>query len=291
MLGVVRPAADIVIPVAGTRARVEEVVTRFGRLTLRDGDTLTVVDNRGVGAAGAVVAADVHTSYHARNAGAARGVAPWIVFLDADVEAPAGLLDALLGGDPIPDDVGVIAGGIIDTLPADGAGLAVRYAHASAALSHTTVVDGRGEWAFAQTANAAVRRSVFETLGGFREDVRSGGDADLCFRARAAGFQLLVRGDAAVRHASRDTVRGVLGNRFRHGTGAGWLQSEHPGSMPPRRWPGLILWGVRRFGAGLAAGVRGDRDGFAKGVLDGPAVWAFELGRRVPNRELRRRRR
>ena len=35
---------------------------------------------------------------------------------------------------------------------------------------------------YAQTAHCAVRRSAFEAVGGFREDIRSGGDADLCFR-------------------------------------------------------------------------------------------------------------
>jgi hypothetical protein len=40
---------------------------------------------------------------------------------------------------------------------------------------------------------------------------------------------------------------------------------------------------VSRAGAGLAALARGDRDGAISGLLDGPAVWAFELGRLVPN--------
>jgi hypothetical protein len=58
--------------------------------------------------------------------------------------------------------------------------------------------------------------------------------------------------------------------------------------MPGRRWPGLAWWSVRRAAAGVAALARGDRDGAICGLLDGPAVWAFELGRLVPNRPLRR---
>ena len=90
-----RPAVDVVVPVAGSAADVRDVVLRMRRLTLGASDTLTVVDNRGTGAdlPEVLVAAGVHTSYFARTAGAARGGAPWILFLDADVRAPATLLD------------------------------------------------------------------------------------------------------------------------------------------------------------------------------------------------------
>jgi len=35
---------------------------------------------------------------------------------------------------------------------------------------------------------------------------------------------------------------------------------------------------------GVLAAARGDRDTALLGLLDGPAVWAFELGRLIPNR-------
>jgi hypothetical protein len=287
-----RDAADVVVPVAGSAAALRATLTRMRGLALGPGDTLTIVDNRGVGvdAPEVLVADELHTSYHARNAGARRGEAPWLVFLDADVAPSTDLLHRLLT--PTPEaDVGVLAGGIIDEPPADDATAAVRYAARKAALSDATTRAGRGQWAFAQTANAAVRRAAFEQLGGFRADVRSGGDADLCFRAHAAGWRLEARPGATVVHRSRAGVPALLANRFRHGSGAGWLQCQHPGSMPRRHWPGLAWWALRRLGAGLAAARRGDRDAALEGFLDGPAVWAFELGRLVPNRPMPGRRR
>ncbi len=286
-----RPAVDVVVPVAaadedGLRAVMARLRTT---LDLRPGDTLTVVDNRGLGLADAdvLVAAEVRTSYYARNRGAARGVAEWLLFLDADVTPEAGLLDALFDPPPGPA-VGVLAGGIADAAP--GTGAASRFSALKGAMSQEVVL-AHGEWAFAQTANAAVRRSAFAAAGGFCAAVRSGGDADLCWRLRAAGWEIASRPGATVVHANRPRLRAMLAQRFRHGAGAGWLARRWPGALPARGWPGLVRWGLMRALAGARALAEGDRDAATVGLLDGPAVWAFELGRLVPNRPLRRWRR
>jgi hypothetical protein len=286
---VTRPAVDVVIPVAGDAATVADVVARGRALALGEGDTLTVVDNRGTGTLDpeVLVAEGIHTSYFARNAGARRGSAPWLLFLDADVHAPPDLLDRLFADEPGPRTA-VLAGAVVDEPGGADAPAAVRYAELNRSMSQEVTL-GRGRWAFAQTANCAVRRDAFEATGGFREHVRSGGDADLCWRLVAAGWEIEQRTGAAVVHRNRATVAAMLRQRFRHGAGAGWLAREHPGALPARRWPGLALWSARRAAAGLVALARGDRDGAVSGLLDGPAVWAFELGRLAPNRPLRRR--
>jgi mycofactocin glycosyltransferase len=285
---VTRPAVDVVIPVAGDAAAVAAVLSRARGLQRGDGDTITVVDNRGTGLAepDVLVADDVHTSYFARNAGARRGAAPWLLFLDADVFAPPHLLDRLFADEPA-ERTAVLAGAVVDEPAGAGAPAAVRYAELRHSMSQEVTL-GHGRWAFAQTANCAVRRDAFEAIGGFREDARSGGDADLCWRLAAAGWELERRSGAAVVHRNRATVGAMLRQRFRHGAGAGWLAREHPGAMPARRRPGLAWWSARRAAAGVGALARGDRDGAICGLLDGPAVWAFELGRLAPNRPLRR---
>ena len=110
----------------------------------------------------------------------------------------------------------------------DGDARAARYAWLKSSMSQEVTL-AHGEWAFAQTANAAVRRAAFEQVGGFEEGVRSGGDADLCFRVRAAGWALERREEAAVVHRNRATIPRMLAQRARHGAGAAWLA---------RRWPG-----------------------------------------------------
>ena len=263
-----RPAVDVVVPVAGRTEEIAAVRRRMAVLTLAEGDTLTVVDDgRG------------HGSYAARNRGAAGGRAPWLVFVDADVRPAADLLDALFAVAP-GERTGVLAGGVRDDPSATT--FAQRYARANAAMAQDATLDGIGR-PFAQTANCAVRREAFAAVGGFRGEARSGGDADLCFRLADAGWDLERRDDAIVVHDNRATVRALVRQRVRHGAGAGWLEREHPGSLPPRRLPGLALWGARRAATGAGALARGDRDAAAHGLLDGPLALAFELGRRLPN--------
>ena len=134
------------------------------------------------------------------------------MFVDTDVLAPPDLLDRYFAQPPA-DETGVLAGAVLDETPPDEAGhRAVRYAYLKASMSQEiTLADAR--WAFAQTANAAVRRAAFAQVGGFEAAIRSGGDADLCFRLRAAGWALERREQAAVVHHNRTTVARMLGQR------------------------------------------------------------------------------
>jgi len=284
-----RPAVDVVLPFKGSDADLERVAERLAGLAIGAGDTLTIADNR-PGAAGSargavqvIGAGAKQTSYFARNAGAALGTAPWLVFLDADVLPPADLLDRYFA-DPPRDTTGVLAGAVVDEEPADATDTAAnRYAFLKSSMSQEiTLADDA--WPFAQTANAAVRRTAFDQIGGFEEAVRSGGDADLCFRLRAAGWELERRPQAAAVHRNRATIPRMLAQRARHGAGAGWLAKRWPGAMPRRRWPGLALWSAKRAAHGLIALARRNRDEALLGLLDGPTVWAFELGRLIPNR-------
>jgi hypothetical protein len=278
---------DVVLPFKGSDADLHRVAERLAGLAIAPGDTLTIADNRpgathsSRGPVQIVGAGVKQTSYYARNAGVAVSHAPWLVFLDADVLPPPDLLDRYFA-DPPHDTTGVLAGAVVDEEPTPGTA-ASRYAYLKSSMSQEiTLADDA--WPFAQTANAAVRREAFAQVGGFEESVRSGGDADLCFRLRAAGWGLERRPEAAAIHRNRTTIPRMLAQRARHGAGAGWLAKHWPGALPRRRWPGLAWWSAKRAAHGLTSLARGDRDEALLGLLDGPAVWAFELGRLIPNR-------
>ena len=276
------------LPFRGSDEQLALVVERLVALQLQPGDTVTIADNRPDATDAArdhisiLGAGELQTSYHARNRAAARGQAPWIVFLDADVLPSEDLLDRYFAAEPQPATA-ILAGAVTDEEPPPTAAPAPRYAWLKSSMSQEITLSHDGH-AFAQTANAAIRRAAFTQVGGFEPRIRSGGDADLCYRIQAAGWELERRPEAAAVHHNRQTIPRMLAQRARHGAGANWLARRWPGALPRRRWPGLALWSLKRAGQGVRAAARRDRDNALLGLLDGPAVWAFELGRLIPNR-------
>jgi GT2 family glycosyltransferase len=283
-----RPRVDVVVPFAGTDDALRVTLARMHRLELAPGDTLVIADNRAqqtaTGLPDEVRVVDAGArggSYFARNRGAEAGANPWIVFLDADTAPPPGLLTAYF--DPEPGErVGVLGGAVIDEEPADGSAIAVRFAHRFELMSQDRTM-ARPEFAYVQTANCVVRRAAFEAVGGFDEDIRSGGDADLCFRLRDAGWEIERRAEAHVIHRSRTTLRALLRQRVRVGAGARWLEERYPGFSPRRPLLRTAAGDVRLVARGLRGAVRGHRDDGMAVALQGLADAAFQLGWHLRN--------
>src|SRR5204862_6688155 len=102
-----RPAVDVVVPFAGSADALGALVARLEALHGRSGDTVTIADNRRrrrsrpeSRSVRVLDATRRRGSYRARNAGARAGSAPWLLFVDADVEPPRDLLDRLF--QPLP---------------------------------------------------------------------------------------------------------------------------------------------------------------------------------------------
>ena len=98
-----------------------------------------------------------------------------------------------------------------------------------------------------------------------------------------AGTVLAVLGpNGAGKTTLMTTLAGLLAQKARHGSGAAWLERRHRGTFPRRRVAGLMAWSARVSlgavrGRGLGPGGR------ATAIVDVLAVWAFELGRLIPN--------
>lgn len=199
--------------------------------------------------------------------------------MDADVVPRRDLLARYF--DPTPADrSAILVGGIEDESDTDAP--VSRFVGSRRDMSQENTL-GHGRSAYAQTANCAVRRRAFEKMGGFDSSVRSGGDADICFRLGDAGSEMERRDRASVVHRNRRTLRSLVRQRARHGAGAEWLNRRYPGSFPRGSWLGLGWWSLRSMLSGATSWVSGDRDDAVDRLIEPVAGWAFALGRLLPN--------
>jgi len=286
-----RPAADVVIPFLGDRTALRDLLDRMSEIELRPDDSLIVVDNTpgpglgGVPAEGPIqvlAAPERQTPGFARNRGAAHGRAEWLVFLDADTAPSPDLLDQYF--DPPPDSrTGLIGGGVFDQpVPAE-APLASRYAYLRGAMSQQDTFSF-GTWGYPKSANIACRRSAFEQVGGFREEIRAAEDADLTYRLKAAGWEVERRERASAGPFSRPTAIGLLKQKALWGAGGAWLSRQYPGSVALARGPGLAWWALRSTVGELYAALRRrDRDAALYAILHPLEALAWQFGRLLSN--------
>src|SRR4051794_4316259 len=268
-----RPAVDVVVPFAGPPPEPEPLAG----LRLGEGDSVRVVDNNPGSPDGGIP-----TPGYARNRGAERGQAEWLLFLDADVIPPPDLLDRYF--DPPPGErTGLVAGGIEDEPVPHDAPAVARYAHLRGLMTQDDSF-ALGSWGFPKAANALCRRAAFEEVGGFREHIRAAEDADLTYRLQEAGWEVERRERASIVHRSRQTVASFVGQKALHGAGGAWLARRYPGAFPARRRPGLLWWGLRTLVNGLFRAARDrDRDTAVHAVFEPLELLSFEFGRSLPN--------
>jgi len=223
------------MPFAGTRAEAQTALDALHALSVGPEDELILADNSGTvpdpdpTARVTVVAVTGEQSpSHARNAGAERAARAWVLFLDADCQAPADLLDRFFAA-AVPEDVGALVGAVV---PAPGGtGLAARYGAAKSFLDQDAHLS-HGYMPRAAAANLLVRRTAFEAVGGFYEGVRAAEDTDFSWRLQRAGWRLEGRREAAVEHRYRTTVRALRRQWRGYAAGRAWLARRYEGFEP-----------------------------------------------------------
>ncbi len=147
----------------------------------------------------------------ARNLGAAVARGELLLFTDADCR-------------PHPDWAARMAAVFADRrvaaakglLRSDQRALVARLAQAEYSEKETRML-GREQVAFADTAAAAFRASVFREMGGFREDLPAVEDTELSFRLAASGHRIVVAPGAWVYHQHPETLGQYARRKFRYG--------------------------------------------------------------------------
>jgi GT2 family glycosyltransferase len=245
-----RPEVSVVMPFAGGPTAARAAAAALRSLRTRPGDELILVDNSGTVETAddlVVVQATAERSpAHARNTGAARASAGWILFLDADCRPVPDLLDAYFL-DPVPEDVGALVGEVV--AGAEAQTLAGRYGAARGFLSQRTHL----EHPFrprAAAANLMVRRSAFRQVGGFFEGLRAAEDTDLSWRLIQAGWRLEHRPQAWAEHRYRTSLRELRRQWRGYAAGRAWLARRYEGFRPQ---PALVR-AVRRGRARVSGG-------------------------------------
>lgn len=254
-----RPAVSVVVPFAGDSAHAQEAIALLGSIAVGPGDELILADNSGSAPASvegiSVVRAHGEGSpSRARNAGAAVATNDWILFLDSDVRAPAGLLDEFFSVG-VEAEFGALTGDIVGT--DDAHTVASRYGTMRNFLGQRSHVMNPYR-PRASSANLLVRRAAFEQIGGYREGIRQAEDTDFTWRLQEAGWKLGFAERAIVQHAYRSTLRG-LGRQWRgYAAGAAWLAREYPGFELDPGINRMIRRVLKRFGIGPGVAFRAD---------------------------------
>lgn len=202
----------------------------------------------------------------ARNAGWRSVRSTWVVFLDDDVQLPAGWLAALVGDDlqGAGDEVGGVQGRVHVPLPTTRR--PTDWERSTAGLEHA-------RWA---TADMAVRRAALTAVDGFDERFPRAyrEDADLALRLRRAGWRL-VRGGRTVEHPVRPADDAVSVR-----VQAGACDDALMRALHGRAWRQQAQTGHGRFGwhvatvAALGLGLAGGLVRRPRTAAVGAVAWA-----------------
>jgi cellulose synthase/poly-beta-1,6-N-acetylglucosamine synthase-like glycosyltransferase len=163
---------------------------------------------------------NVRSSYAARNAGVRASRGRVIAFTDADCVPNVGWLRLLVANFDDPA-FGCVAG---EVLPFNPVTRIEKFAAQAGILRQKRTLKNRNR-PYAQTANVAYRRKVFEQIGLFNSSLDSGGDADFCWRMQKQTRWKLCFDDAAiVLHRHRSSLRELWKQFVRYGQGNAALQ-------------------------------------------------------------------
>lgn len=258
--GLDRPSVSVVVPFAGDRAAGEQALALLRGLELRSTDERILADNSGTVPPDppdvTVLSATAERSpAHARNTGARAAANPWILFLDADVHAPADLVDRFFDNAPIPEQVGAVTGDITGFIATPT--LAARYGASRNFLGQRSHLANPYK-PRASSANLLVRRAAFDAVDGYVEGVRAGEDTDFTWRLQDGGWGLAFAPEAVVHHRYRESLSDLRRQWRGYAAGARWLESRWPGFHPDPGLNRLARILLRRLGIGPGVAFRAD---------------------------------
>ena len=154
----------------------------------------------------------------ARNKGASIAKGDWLIFTDSDcVPSPSWISDYKVHFHD--ETFGAVAGCIKPFLPTNPI---------QKTLSLFTLPENQQEIVHDNftiteglypTANLAVKKKVFNRIGGFNENLNYSEDREFCYKIYKAGFKIKALKNASVEHIHRKSLKGLIKQSFFFGTG------------------------------------------------------------------------
>ncbi len=198
---------SIIIPTYNDWKRLQQCVMALENQTLsRDQYEVIVVDNSEDG----VIPGEVNLpssvqlihesqpgSYAARNRGAIAATGDIFAFTDSDCIPDKNWLK---NAQKYFNETNDMVGGKVEIFqPAGGSKYGYLYERATAFPQHNNVPMGKGV-----TANLFVKKEVFEKVGGFDAEIKSGGDWEFTLRCTQAGYKMVYADDVQIKHPARN---------------------------------------------------------------------------------------
>jgi GT2 family glycosyltransferase len=153
----------------------------------------------------------------ARNRGAREAAGEWLVFTDSDCVPDRRWLSDLMS-EPIDDKTGGLAGSV-NAMPTDN--IIGKF------LGLYTLPANRERKVFKKyeivhggfpTADLAVKKEVFDKIGGFDESILIyGEDHDLCDRLYKAGYEIIALTNSKIFHIHREDLPGMIKQAYGFG--------------------------------------------------------------------------
>jgi GT2 family glycosyltransferase len=236
------PRASVVVPAFNAGRTIDRQLEALGAQRVADDLEVIVADNGSsddtrsrvrawterVPTIRLVDASDRRGAAHARNRGFAAASGTLVLGCDADDVVDREWAGRLLDG---LDDADLVAGGTVSWPAGDDE----TPPRAAAATAYDMKLGGLGFYPVVIGSSFAVRRAVWDAVGGFDESLPQAEDFDFAFRVQHAGFRFASRPDAFVHYRVPVSTSGAMRKYFGYGRFQPLLYRHHRSHGMPRR--------------------------------------------------------